>query len=83
MHTSGQRFDYIFLDTHGIVVLGYAMFALALGVFAGAVTGRLLPAMATVVVGFVATRVVVALVVRDHYLPTETIRISVAGQDLG
>jgi ABC-type transport system involved in multi-copper enzyme maturation permease subunit len=83
MQTSGQRFDYIFFDTHGIVVLGYAMFALALGVFAGAVTGRLLPAMATVVVGFVATRVVVTLVARDHYLPTETRRISVAGQDLG
>ena len=83
MQTSGQRFDYIFFDTHGIVLLGYAMFALALGVFAGAVTGRLLPAMATVVVGFVATRVVVTLVARDHYLPTETRRISVAGQDLG
>ena len=39
--------------------------------------------MATVVVGFVATRVVVTLVARDHYLPTETLRFSVAGQDLG
>ena len=72
MQTSGQRFDYIFFDIHGIVVLGYAMFALALGIFAGAVTGRLLPAMATIVVGFVATRLVVMLVARDHYLPTET-----------
>ena len=80
MQTSGQRFEYIFFDIHGIVVFGYAMFALALGIFAGAVTGRLLPAMATVVVGFVATRLVVTLVARDHYLPTETRRISVAGR---
>ena len=83
MQTSGQRFDYIFFDSHGIVVFGYTMFALALGIFAGAVTGRLLPAMATVVVGFVATRLVVTLVARDHYLPTETRRINVIGPGLG
>ena len=83
MQTSGQRFDYIFFDTHGIVVFGYATFALALGIFAGAVTGRLLPAMATTVVGFLAVRLVVMLVARDHYLPTETRRISVAGLTLG
>jgi hypothetical protein len=83
MQTSGQRFDYIFFDIHGIVVFGYATFALALGIFAGAVTGRLLPAMATTVVGFLAVRLVVTLVARDHYLPTETRRFSVAGLALG
>ena len=83
VQTSGQRFDYIFFDIHGIVVFGYATFALALGIFAGAVTGRLLPAMATTVVGFLATRLVVMLAARDHYLPTETRRISVAGLNLG
>jgi ABC-2 type transport system ATP-binding protein len=83
MQTSGQRFDYIMFDIHGIVVFGYAKFALALGIFAGAVTGRLLPAMATTVVGFLATRLVVMLAARDHYLPTETRRISVAGLALG
>ena len=83
MQTSGQRFDYTFFDIHGIVVFGYATFALALGIFAGAVTGRLLPAMATTVVGFLAVRLVVTLAARDHYLPTETRRISVAGLNLG
>ena len=56
IQTSGQRFNYIFFDIHGIVVFGYVVFALALGVFAGAVTGRLLPAMATTVVGFIGVR---------------------------
>ena len=83
MQTSGQRFDYIFFDSHGIVVFGYTMFALALGIFAGAVTGRLLPAMATIVVGFIATRLVVTLAARDHYLPTETRRINVIGPGSG
>ena len=83
MQTSGQRFDYTFFDIHGIVVFGYATFALALGIFAGAVTGRLLPAMATTVVGFIATRLVVTLAARDHYLPTETRRINVIGPGSG
>ena len=72
MQTSGQRFTYIFFDMDGIVVFGYALFALALGVFAGAVTGRMLPAMATTVVGFLGTRLLVMLAARARFLPTET-----------
>ena len=72
MQTSGQRFTYIFFDMDGIVVFGYALFALALGVFAGAVTGRMLPAMATTVVGFLGTRLLVMLGARARFLPTET-----------
>jgi hypothetical protein len=83
IQTSGQRFDFIFFDIHGIVVFGYTMFALALGIFAGAVTGRLLPAMATTVVGFVAVRLVVMLAARDHYLPTETTSVGDIGLAAG
>jgi ABC-2 family transporter protein len=72
IETSGQRFSYIFFDIHGIVLFGYVLFALALGVCAGAVTGRLLPAMATTVVGFLGTRLLVMLAARNHYRPTET-----------
>jgi ABC-type transport system involved in multi-copper enzyme maturation permease subunit len=79
--TSGQRFAYVFFDIHGIVVFGYALFALALGVFAGAVTGRLLSAMAATVVGFVGVRLLVMLVARTRYLPTETRRLSDLGTD--
>jgi len=70
--TSGQRFDYIFFDINGIVVFGYVLFALALGIFAGAVSGRLLTAMATTVVGFIGVRLLVMLAARGHYQPTET-----------
>lgn len=72
IETSGQRFDYIFFDIHGIVVFGYVLFALALGSFAGAVSGRLLPAMATTVVGFIGVRLLVMLAARDRYRPAET-----------
>ena len=74
IQTSGQRFDFRTFDIHGIVVFGYTIFALTLGVFAGAVTGRLLTAMATTVVGFLATRLVVMLAARPNYLPTETVK---------
>ncbi|MGH8956828.1 MAG: hypothetical protein ACRDVF_17635 [Microbacterium sp.] len=79
IQTSGQRFDFGIFDLHGIVVFGYTIFALALGVFAGAVTGRLLPAMAITVVGFLATRLVVMLAARPRYLPTETARADLLG----
>ena len=72
VETSGQRFGYVFFDIHGIVVFGYMLFALALGIFAGAVTGRLLPAMAATVVGFIGTRLLVMLGARDRYRPTVT-----------
>lgn len=75
IQTSGQRFAYIFFDIHGIVVFGYVTFALALGVFAGAATGRLLPAMATIVVGFIGMRLLVMLAARDRYMATETRRL--------
>ena len=83
MQTSGQRFAYIFFDSHGIVVFGYALFALALGVFAGAVTGRMLPAMATTLVGFLGTRLVVMLAARPRYRPTETRVLPDLGLDVG
>ncbi|HET6949162.1 MAG TPA: hypothetical protein VFI47_02245 [Acidimicrobiales bacterium] len=83
IQTSGQRFDFIFFDIHGIVVFGYTIFALALGVFAGAVTGRLLPAMATTLVGFVATRVIVMLAARPRYLPTEIAHANLLGPSPG
>jgi ABC-2 family transporter protein len=75
IQTSGQRFDFVFFDIQGVVVFGYALFALALGMFAGAVTGRLLSAMAITVVGFLGLRLLVMLAGRPRYLSTETSRL--------
>jgi hypothetical protein len=83
MQTSGQRFDFVFYDIHGIVVIGYTMFALALGVVAGAVTGRLLSAMAVTVLGFLSTWLTVMLLVRDRYLPLETVRLRLVEPGVG
>jgi hypothetical protein len=79
MATSGQRFDPIFFDEHGFVVFGYTLFALALGIFAGAASRRILPAMATTLVGFIALRLSVLFLLRPRFMRLETRRHSFAG----
>jgi hypothetical protein len=53
-NTSG-RFAYGLFDLEGLVPIGYALFAVALGVFAGALTRKTQAAMTVTLVGFLAT----------------------------
>ena len=46
-------------DTQGIVPIGYAVFAMALGIAAGTVARRTLPAIAVALGGFIALRLVI------------------------
>lgn len=55
-------------EIEGIVVPAYAVFALVLGVLAGAVLRRTVPAMTVTLVGFFAIRFAVARFLRPHYL---------------
>ena len=66
---TGYRFTWLFFDQQGPVLVGYALFALALGVLTGTLTGKVLPAMAVTLGGFLATRVAVALLLRPRFLP--------------
>ncbi len=59
-------------DIMGIVPVGYAVFAMALGIAAGAVVRRTLPAMAITLAGFIAVRAAIALWVRPYYLSPVT-----------
>jgi hypothetical protein len=59
-------------DIQGIVPVGYAVFAVALGIAAGTVTRRILPAIAITLGGFAALRVVIADIARPHYLTAVT-----------
>jgi len=62
------RFDYLAFDVQGIAPVGYTVFTLALGTFAGTVWQKVLPAMALTLVGFVGARVAVELA-RPNFLP--------------
>jgi ABC-2 family transporter protein len=54
-------------DIQGIVPIGYAVFAMALGIAAGTVARRTLPAIAVALGGFIALRLVIADFARPHY----------------
>jgi hypothetical protein len=66
-------------DTQGIVPIGYAVFAVALGIAAGAVTRRTLPAIAIVFGGFIALRYVIDDFVRPHLMAAVTAYYSLTG----
>jgi hypothetical protein len=59
-------------DIMGIVPVAYALFAMALGIAAGALLRRTLPAMAVTLAGFIAVRAVIALLLRPHYMTAIT-----------
>ncbi|HEY2308399.1 MAG TPA: hypothetical protein VGI05_21205 [Streptosporangiaceae bacterium] len=64
-------------DIQGIVPIGYAVFAVALGIAAGALIGRSLPALAVTCGVFLAIRLAVTYWVRVHYMPAVTTIYSV------
>jgi hypothetical protein len=56
-------------DVEGLVVPAYAFFALAVGVLAGVLLRRTVPAMSVAVGMFFAVRLGIEKLVRPHYLP--------------
>jgi hypothetical protein len=66
-------------DTQGIVPIGYAVFAMALGIAAGTVARRTLPAIAVTLGGFIALRLVISDLLRPHYITAVTTYYSVTG----
>jgi hypothetical protein len=65
-HVNMNRLTPGVFDRRGIVAIGYAAFAFTLGLTAGAVIRRTLPAMAGTLVVFVAARVLISDQVRPH-----------------
>ena len=66
-----SRFSQLNFATHGITPLGYAAFAFALGVTAGALIRRTIPAMAITLAIFTALQVAMPLWVRPHLAPPD------------
>jgi hypothetical protein len=60
-------------DVTDIVPVGYAIFAMALGICAGMLLRRTLPALAVTLAGFVTLRALTALWLRPHYMTPVTV----------
>ena len=78
---SEGRFGSFVFPTHGITPLGYAAFGFALGVTAGLLIRRAIPAMAVTLAIFAAVQVVTPLWIRPHLIaPNRTIATIAATQ---
>jgi len=66
-----NQFSPLVFATHGITPLGYAAFAFALGVTAGVLVRRAVPAMALTLAVFAVLQVVTPLWVRPHLFPPQ------------
>jgi hypothetical protein len=79
-----NRFDPSVFTERGVVAIGYAGFAFALGVATGTLMRRTLSAMAATLLGFVAARVAVTVWVRPHLLLAKEVLASVSlGKGVG
>jgi hypothetical protein len=67
-----QNFQPSQFDIQGIVPIGYAVFAVALGIAAGALLRRTLPALAITIGVFTFLRLVIGQDLRSHYLTAVT-----------
>lgn len=76
------RLTPIAFAMRGIVPIGYAVFALALGVTAGAVLRRVVPAMAVTLAVFAVVQIVVPQLVRPHLLPPSELVAKITGANL-
>ena len=74
-----DAFDPGRFDIMGTVPVAYSLFALALGIAAGALLRRTLPAMIVTLAGFIAVRSLVTLLLRQHYMSAVTVFYKVTG----
>ena len=67
-HVGSQR-RWSAFEAHPAVQMGYALFGLALGVFIGLLSRHVVTAIAATLVFYTLSRVVLSVLLRDHYLP--------------
>jgi hypothetical protein len=63
----GNRFEGTQFDTQNLLAVAFALFAVALGIAAGSLLRRTLPALAATIGIYVGVRLAVAVYLRPHY----------------
>ncbi len=77
-----SRIAPVVFGARGIVPIGYAAFALALGVAIGMLLKRTVAAMAVTLVVLAAVLLVVPNFVRPYLLPPQTMTVAIVGDDI-
>jgi hypothetical protein len=75
----GDGFEANRFDVTDIVPVSYALFAMALGICAGLLLRRTLPAMAVTLAGFTAVRLLTSQWLRPHYMTPVTMYFNLTG----
>jgi hypothetical protein len=68
----GNRFEGAQFDTQNIAPVAYALFAVSLGIAAGALLRRVLPALAVTIFGFFGVRLAVGVLLRPNFMSPVT-----------
>ncbi len=76
----GDRFHGAQFDTQNLLPVAFTLFAVGLGLAAGAALRRTLPAVVATVFGYVAVRMLVGVFVRPHWLAPVTATSGSAGE---
>ena len=76
----GGRMGYVSFDVQGVVPIAYTLFAVALGIFIGTLSRRVLPAMGISLAAFVAVRVGIEWGARQNYLSPELAKLPIDSQ---
>jgi ABC-type transport system involved in multi-copper enzyme maturation permease subunit len=74
------RLGPVLFDVQGIAPIGYTLFAVALGIVAGTLWRKMLPAMAVTLVGFIGVRILIETLARPNYAPARTLTYPLASQ---
>lgn len=72
------RLGYLWFDVQGVAPVAYTLFAVALGICAGTLCRRVLPAMGLTLAAFAVVRVGIETLLRPHYLPAKTLSYGLA-----
>ncbi|HTZ93596.1 MAG TPA: ABC transporter permease [Streptosporangiaceae bacterium] len=78
-----SRITPVIFDGRGVAPLGYAAFAFALGVTAGVVLRRTIPAMAVTLVVFAAVQVFVPTVIRPNIFTPDRLTVPITATTTG
>lgn len=79
---SVPRMDPLLFAGRGVAPIAYAAFAFVLGVTAGALIRRTVPAMAVTLVGYVVLQVALPMVVRPHLIAPEESAVPITADNL-
>lgn len=78
---SGGRMGPLIFDFQGAVAIAYTLFAVALGVFVGTVSKKVLPAMGITLAGYPITRVLIETLARPRYATAQSASYLVTSSD--